>query len=178
MVRYQFCDLRNTEERVRVSRWTDGTGDFAIELRKEGVKLSDFAEKTSYWVEPYWDWSPTWHERACLFVNRDEGVRNWTSECLASASTASGSPPPPPHKALAEKKGIKYSLLGRMFIRGSAGEIRRVSVRQRHYGRGGDRHREQRPEEVAWFKEIYTFAVVPDLKAVSAALGQLTAATA
>jgi peroxiredoxin len=80
------------------------------------------------------------------------------------------------HKAYAEKMGIKYSLLADFQPRGAASE--KYGVFMADKGITGRAIAIVNKEgNVAWFKN-YDIPVVPDVKEVAAALGQVKSAAA
>src|SRR5579864_4688247 len=129
--------------------------DFTLmNQEKKEVKLSDFVGKKNVVLMFYpLDWSPTCTtEHACL-VNDMKAFETLDAEVLGVSVDSVWS-----HKAFAEKMGIKYSLLADFHPKGAI-----VIV-----GKDG---------KVAWVKN-YDIPVVPDVKEVAAALGQVKAATA
>jgi len=80
------------------------------------------------------------------------------------------------HKAYAEKYGIKYCSLAIFILVGGEREVRACTWQDKGIT-AGDRHCEQSRKSGLGFKN-YDIPVVPDLKEVAAALGQVKAATA
>src|SRR5467141_4907064 len=136
------------------------------------VKLSDFKGKKNVVLMFYpLDWSPTCTKEHICFVNDMKRFETLDAEVLGVSVDSAWS-----HKAYAEKMGIKYSLLADFHPRGAASEKYGV-----HLADKGITGRAiaivNKAGKVAWFKN-YDIPVVPDLKEVAAALGQVKAATA
>ena len=139
---------------------------------KKEVKLSDFAGKKNVVLVFYpLDWSPVCtNEHVCL-VNDMKSFETLDAEVLGVSVDSVWS-----HKAFAEKMGIKYSLLADFHPKGAMSEKYGVYLADKGItgraivivGRNG---------KVAWIKN-YDIPVVPDVKEVAAALGQVKAATA
>src|SRR6476661_3738866 len=139
---------------------------------KKEVKLSDFAGKKNVVLVFYpLDWSPVCtNEHVCL-VNDMKSFETLDAEVLGVSVDSVWS-----HKAFAEKMGIKYSLLADFHPEGAMSEKYGVYLGDKGItgraivivGRDG---------KVAWVKN-YDIPVVPDVKEVAAALGQVKAATA
>lgn len=139
---------------------------------KKEVKLSDFAGKKNVVLVFYpLDWSPVCtNEHVCL-VNDMKAFETLDAEVLGVSVDSVWS-----HKAFADKMGIKYSLLADFHPRGAMSEKYGVYLADKGItgraivivGRNG---------KVAWIKN-YDIPVVPDVKEVAAALGQVKAATA
>jgi mycoredoxin-dependent peroxiredoxin len=139
---------------------------------KKDVKLSDFAGKKNVVLVFYpLDWSPVCtNEHVCL-VNDMKSFETLDAEVLGVSVDSVWS-----HKAFAEKMGIKYSLLADFHPKGAMSEKYGVYLGDKGItgraivivGRDG---------KVAWVKN-YDIPVVPDVKEVAAALGQVKAATA
>jgi peroxiredoxin len=139
---------------------------------KKDVKLSDFAGKKNVVLVFYpLDWSPVCtNEHVCL-VNDMKSFETLDAEVLGVSVDSVWS-----HKAFAEKMGIKYSLLADFHPKGAMSEKYGVYLGDKGItgraivivGKDG---------KVAWVKN-YDIPVVPDVKEVAAALGQVKAATA
>jgi peroxiredoxin len=139
---------------------------------KKEVKLSDFAGKKNVVLVFYpLDWSPVCtNEHVCL-VNDMRSFETLDAEVLGVSVDSVWS-----HKAFAEKMGIKYSLLADFHPKGAMSEKYGVYLGDKGItgraivivGKDG---------KVAWAKN-YEIPVVPDVKEVAAALGQVKAATA
>ncbi|HXJ07025.1 MAG TPA: peroxiredoxin [Candidatus Acidoferrum sp.] len=139
---------------------------------KKEVKLSDFAGKKNVVLVFYpLDWSPVCtNEHVCL-VNDMKAFETLDAEVLGVSVDSVWS-----HKAFADKMGIKYSLLADFHPKGAMSEKYGVYLGDKGItgraivivGKDG---------KVAWVKN-YDIPVVPDVKEVAAALGQVKAATA
>ncbi len=139
---------------------------------KKEVKLADFAGKKNVVLVFYpLDWSPVCtNEHVCL-VNDMKAFETLDAEVLGVSVDSVWS-----HKAFADKMGIKYSLLADFHPKGAMSEKYGVYLGDKGItgraivivGRDG---------KVAWVKN-YDIPVVPDVKEVAAALGQVKAATA
>jgi peroxiredoxin len=139
---------------------------------KKEVKLSDFAGKKNVVLVFYpLDWSPVCtNEHVCL-VNDMKAFETLDAEVLGVSVDSVWS-----HKAFADKMGITYSLLADFHPKGAMSEKYGVYLSDKGItgraivivGRDG---------KVAWVKN-YDIPVVPDVKEVAAALGQVKAATA
>jgi peroxiredoxin len=147
--------------------------DFALTNQdKKEVKLSEFAGKKNVVLVFYpLDWSPVCtNEHVCL-VNDMRSFETLDAEVLGVSVDSVWS-----HKAFAEKMGIKYSLLADFHPKGAMSEKYGVYLGDKGItgraivivGKDG---------KVAWAKN-YEIPVVPDVKEVAAALGQVKAATA
>jgi mycoredoxin-dependent peroxiredoxin len=139
---------------------------------KKEVKLSDFAGKKNVVLVWYpLDWSPTCTNEHVCFVNDMKAFETLDAEVLGVSVDSVWS-----HKAFAEKMGIKYSLLADFHPKGAMSEKYGV-----YLGDKGITGRAiaivNKAGKVAWFKN-YDIPVVPDVKEVAAALGQVKAATA
>jgi peroxiredoxin len=139
---------------------------------KKEVKLSDFAGKRNVVLVWYpLDWSPTCTNEHVCFVNDMKSFEMLDAEVLGVSVDSVWS-----HKAFAEKMGIKYSLLADFHPKGAMSEKYGV-----YLGDKGITGRAiaivNKAGKVAWFKN-YDIPVVPDVKEVAAALGQVKAATA
>jgi len=139
--------------------------------RKE-VKLSDYAGKKNVVLVWYpLDWSPTCtNEHACI-VNEMKPFEALDAEVLGVSVDSVWS-----HKAYADKMGIKYSLLADFHPRGAMSEKYGVYLADKGIT-GRAIAIVNKAGKVAWFKN-YDIPVVPDLREVAAALGQVKAATA
>ena len=139
---------------------------------KKEVKLSDFAGKKNVVLVFYpLDWSPVCtNEHVCL-VNDMKSFETLDAEVLGVSVDSVWS-----HKAFADKMGITYSLLADFHPKGAMSEKYGVYLGDKGItgraivivGKNG---------KVAWVKN-YDIPVVPDVKEVAAALGQVKAATA
>ena len=139
---------------------------------KKEVKLSDFTGKKNVVLVFYpLDWSPVCtNEHVCL-VNDMKAFETLDAEVLGVSVDSVWS-----HKAFADKMGIKYSLLADFHPKGAMSEKYGVYLADKGItgraivivGKNG---------KVAWIKN-YDIPVVPDVKEVAAALGQVKAATA
>ena len=147
--------------------------DFTLQNQdKKGVKLSDFAGKKNVVIVWYpLDWSPTCTNEHACFVNEMKAFETLDAEVLGVSVDSVWS-----HKAYADKMGIKYSLLADFHPKGAMSEKYGVYLADKGItgrsiiivGKDG---------KIAWLKH-YDIPVVPDLKEVAAALGQVKAATA
>jgi mycoredoxin-dependent peroxiredoxin len=147
--------------------------DFALPNQdKKEVKLSDFAGKKNVVLVWYpLDWSPTCtNEHACL-VNEMRSFETLDAEVLGVSVDSVWS-----HKAYADKMGIKYSLLADFHPKGAMSEKYGVYLADKGIT-GRAIAIVNKDGKVAWFKN-YDIPVVPDVKEVAAALGQVKAATA
>jgi peroxiredoxin len=139
---------------------------------KKEVKLADFAGKKNVVLVFYpLDWSPVCtNEHVCL-VNDMKAFETLDAEVLGVSVDSVWS-----HKAFADKMGITYSLLADFHPKGAMSEKYGVYLGDKGItgraivivGKNG---------KVAWVKN-YDIPVVPDVKEVAAALGQVKAATA
>jgi len=147
--------------------------DFALlNQEKKEVKLSDFAGKKNVVLVWYpLDWSPTCTNEHVCFVNDMKAFETLAAEVLGVSVDSVWS-----HKAFAEKMGIKYSLLADFHPRGAMSEKYGVYLADKGIT-GRAIAIVNKAGKVAWFKN-YDIPVVPDLKEVAAALGQVKAATA
>ena len=143
-----------------------------LNQEKKEVKLSDFAgEKNVVLVWYPLDWSPTCTNEHVCFVNDMKAFETLDAEVLGVSVDSVWS-----HKAFAEKMGIKYSLLADFHPRGAASEKYGVYLADKGIT-GRAIAIVNKAGKVAWFKN-YDIPVVPDLREVAAALGQVKAATA
>jgi mycoredoxin-dependent peroxiredoxin len=147
--------------------------DFTLQNQdKKDVKLSDFTGTKNVVLVWYpLDWSPTCtNEHVCL-VNEMKSFETLDAEVLGISVDSVWS-----HKAYAEKMGIKYSLLADFQPRGAASEKYGVYLADKGIT-GRAIAIVNKEGNVAWFKN-YDIPVVPDVKEVAAALGQVKAARA
>ena len=136
------------------------------------VKLSDYAGKKNVVLVFYpLDWSPVCtNEHACfvsdmkLFASLDAEVFGVSVDSVWS------------HKAFAEKMGISYSLLADFQPRGAMADKYGVFLAEKGIT-GRAIVIVNKAGTVAWVKN-YDIPVVPDLKEIAAALGQVKAAGA
>jgi peroxiredoxin len=143
-----------------------------LNQEKKEVKLSDFAgEKNVVLVWYPLDWSPTCTNEHVCFVNDMKAFETLDAEVLGVSVDSVWS-----HKAFAEKMGIKYSLLADFHPRGAMSEKYGVYLADKGIT-GRAIAIVNKAGKVAWFKN-YDIPVVPDLREVAAALGQVKAATA
>ena len=143
-----------------------------LNQEKKEVKLSDFAGKKNVVLVWYpLDWSPTCTNEHVCFVNDMKAFETLDAEVLGVSVDSVWS-----HKAFAEKMGIKYSLLADFHPRGAMSEKYGVYVADKGIT-GRAIAIVNKAGKVAWFKN-YDIPVVPDLREVAAALGQVKAATA
>ena len=147
--------------------------DFTLlNQEKKEVKLSDFAGKKNVVIVWYpLDWSPTCTNEHVCFVNDMKAFETLDAEVLGVSVDSAWS-----HKAFAEKMGIKYSLLADFHPRGAMSEKYGVYLADKGIT-GRAIAIVNKAGKVAWFKN-YDIPVVPDLREVAAALGQVKAATA
>jgi mycoredoxin-dependent peroxiredoxin len=139
---------------------------------KKEVKLSDFAGKKNVVLVWYpLDWSPTCtNEHACM-VNEMKSFETLDAEVLGVSVDSVWS-----HKAFADKMNIKYSLLADFHPKGAMSEKYGVYLADKGIT-GRAIAIVNKAGNIAWFKN-YDIPVVPDVKEVQAALGQVKAATA
>ena len=143
-----------------------------LNQEKKEVKLSDFAGKKNVVLVWYpLDWSPTCTSEHVCFVNDMKAFETLDAEVLGVSVDSVWS-----HKAFAEKMGIKYSLLADFHPRGAMSEKYGVYLADKGIT-GRAIAIVNKAGKVAWFKN-YDIPVVPDLREVAAALGQVKAATA
>jgi len=147
--------------------------DFTLlNQEKKEVKLSDFAGKKNVVLVWYpLDWSPTCSNEHVCFVNDMKAFETLDAEVLGVSVDSVWS-----HKAFAEKMGIKYPLLADFHPRGAMSEKYGVYLADKGIT-GRAIAIVNKAGKVAWFKN-YDIPVVPDLREVAAALGQVKAATA
>src|ERR1700738_2893326 len=147
--------------------------DFSLkDQNQKEVKLSDFAGKKNVVLVFYpLDWSPVCSNEHVCFVNDMKNFEQLDAEVLGVSVDSVWS-----HKAFAEKMGIRYSLLADFQPRGAMSEKYGVFLADKGItGRAIAIVNKQ--GKVAWFKN-YDIPVVPDLKEVASALGQVKSATA
>lgn len=147
--------------------------DFTLQNQdKKEVKLSDFAGKKNVVLVWYpLDWSPTCTNEHACFVNDMRNFDQLDAEVLGVSVDSVWS-----HKAYAEKMGIKYSLLADFHPKGAMSEKYGLYLADKGItGRAIAIVNKQ--SKVAWFKN-YDIPVVPDVKEVASALGQVKAANA
>jgi peroxiredoxin len=143
-----------------------------LNQEKKEVKLSDFAGKKNVVLVWYpLDWSPTCTNEHVCFVNDMKAFETLDAEVLGVSVDSVWS-----HKAFAEKMGIKYSLLADFHPRGAMSEKYGVYLADKGIT-GRAIAIVNKAGKVAWFKN-YDIPVVPDLREVAAALGQVKAGTA
>ena len=147
--------------------------DFALpDADKREVKLSDFAGRKNVVLVWYpLDWSPVCsNEHACL-VNEMKAFEMLDAQVLGVSVDSVWS-----HKAYTEKMGIQYPLLADFHPKGAMSEKYGVYLADKGIT-GRAIAIVNKKGEIAWFKN-YDIPVVPDLKEVAAALGQVKAASA
>src|SRR6267378_5653245 len=147
--------------------------DFTLkDLSQKEIKLSDFAGKRNVVLIFYpLDWSPVCTNEHACFVNDLKQFEKLNAQVLGLSVDSAWS-----HKAFAEKMGIKYSLLADFHPRGAMSEKYGVYLADKGIT-GRAIAIVNKAGKVAWFKN-YDIPVVPDLREVAAALGQVKAATA
>jgi peroxiredoxin len=147
--------------------------DFTLQNQdKKEVKLSEFAGKKHVVIVWYpLDWSPVCTNEHACFVNDMKAFETLDAEVLGVSVDSVWS-----HKAFAEKMGIKYSLLADFHPRGDMSQKYGVYLADKGIT-GRAIAIVNRAGRIAWFKN-YDIPVVPDLKEVAAALGQVKAAGA
>ena len=162
------CIYHAWEEAIMSISVGQAAPDFTLkDQSQKEVKLSDFAGKKRVVLVFYpLDWSPTCTNEHACFVNDMRSFDTLDAEVLGVSVDSVWS-----HKAYAEKMGIKYSLLADFHPRGAMSEKYGVYLPEKGItgrsiiivDKGG---------KVAWVKN-YDIPVVPDLKEVAAALGQV-----
>jgi peroxiredoxin len=147
--------------------------DFTLQNQdKKEVKLSDFAGKKNVVIVWYpLDWSPTCTNEHACFVNEMKAFETLDAEVLGVSVDSTWS-----HKAYADKMGIKYSLLADFHPKGAMSEKYGVYMADKGIA-GRSIAIVNKAGKIAWIKN-YDIPVVPDLKEVEAALGQVKTATA
>ena len=119
------------------------------------------------------DWSPTCTNEHVCFVNEMRKCsRLSTPRCSAYSVDSVWS-----HKAYADKMGIKYSLLADFHPKGAISEKYGVYLADKGITGRAMAIVMDKGGKVAWVKD-YDIPVVPDVKEVASALGQVKAATA
>ena len=136
------------------------------------VKLGDFKGKKNVVIVFYpLDWSPVCTNEHACFVNDMKKFETLNAQVLGLSVDSVWS-----HKAWAEKMGIHYPLLADFHPRGAVAEKFGVYLAEKGItGRAIAIVNKQ--GKIAWFKN-YDIPVVPDVKEVASALGQVKAATA
>jgi len=131
------------------------------------IKLSDFSGKKNVVLVFYpLDWSPVCtNEHACL-VNDMKAFDTLDAEVLGVSVDSVWS-----HKAYGEKMGIKYSLLADFHPKGAMSEKYGAYLPEKGIT-GRSIIIVDKQGKVAWLKN-YDIPVVPDIKEVAAALGQV-----
>ena len=147
--------------------------DFVLpDQDKKDWKLADHIGKKTVALFFYpLDWSPTCTDEHACFVNEMKSFETLDAQVLGVSVDSVWS-----HKAYAEKMHIKYPLLADFHPKGAMSEKYGVYLADKGItgraiaivGKDGN---------VAWFKN-YDIPVVPDVRGVAAALGQVKAATA
>lgn len=142
--------------------------DFTLkDQNQKEIKLSDFAGKKNVVLVFYpLDWSPVCtNEHACV-VNDMKHFDRLDAEVLGVSVDSVWS-----HKAFADKMGIKYSLLADFHPKGAMSEKYGVYLPEKGIT-GRSIFIVNKQGKVAWTKN-YDIPVVPDIKEVAAALGQV-----
>ncbi len=142
--------------------------DFTLkDQNQKEIKLSDFSGKKNVVLIFYpLDWSPVCtNEHACV-VNDMKNFDGLEAEVLGVSVDSVWS-----HKAYAEKMGIKYSLLADFHPKGAMSEKYGVYLPEKGIT-GRSIFIVNKQGKVAWVKN-YDIPVVPDIKEVAAALGQI-----
>ncbi len=142
--------------------------DFTLkDQNQKEIKLSDFSGKKNVLLIFYpLDWSPVCtNEHACV-VNDMKNFDSLDAEVLGVSVDSVWS-----HKAYAEKMGIKYSLLADFHPKGAMSEKYGVYLPEKGIT-GRSIFIVNKQGKVAWAKD-YDIPVVPDIKEVAAALGQV-----
>lgn len=142
--------------------------DFTLkDQNQKEIKLSDFSGKKNVVLIFYpLDWSPVCtNEHACV-VNDMKNFDSLDAEVLGVSVDSVWS-----HKAYAEKMGIKYSLLADFHPKGAMSEKYGVYLPEKGIT-GRSIFIVNKQGKVAWLKN-YDIPVVPDIKEVAAALGQV-----
>jgi len=142
--------------------------DFTLkDQSQKEVKLSDFAGRKKVVMVFYpLDWSPTCTNEHACFVNDMKRFESLDAEVLGVSVDSVWS-----HKAYAEKMNIKYSLLADFHPKGAMSEKYGVYLREKGIT-GRSIFIIDKGGKVAWTKN-YDIPVVPDVKEVAAALGQV-----
>jgi peroxiredoxin len=142
--------------------------DFTLkDQNQKELKLSDFSGKKNVVLIFYpLDWSPVCtNEHACV-VNDMKNFDGLDAEVLGVSVDSVWS-----HKAYAEKMGIKYSLLADFHPKGAMSEKYGVYLPEKGIT-GRSIFIVNKQGKIAWAKD-YDIPVVPDIKEVAAALGQV-----
>jgi len=142
--------------------------DFTLQdQNKKEVKLSDFAGKKRVVLVFYpLDWSPTCTNEHACFVNDMRNFDTLDAEVLGVSVDSVWS-----HKAYAEKMGIKYSLLADFHPKGAMSEKYGMYMADKGIT-GRSIFIVDKGGKVAWKKD-YDIPVVPDIKEVASALGNV-----
>ena len=134
---------------------------------KKEIKLSDFAGKKNVVLVWYpLDWSPTCTNEHACFVNEMKQFETLDAEVLGVSVDSVWS-----HKAFADKMGIKYSLLADFHPKGAMSEKYGMYMTDKGIT-GRSIFIVDKGGKVAWKKD-YDIPVVPDIKEVAAALGNV-----
>ena len=162
------CIYHAWEEAIMSISVGQAAPDFTLkDQSQKEVKLSDFAGKKRVVLVFYpLDWSPTCTNEHACFVNDMRSFDTLDAEVLGVSVDSVWS-----HKAYAEKMGIKYSLLADFHPRGAMSEKYGVYLPEKGIT-GRSIIIVDKSGKVAWVKN-YDIPVVPDLKEVAAALGQV-----
>src|SRR2546421_3245204 len=166
----EIWEMGGTKMRISVGQ---AAPEFALQNQnKEEVKLSSFAGKKNVVLIFYpLDWSSVCTNQHACVVNEMKAFETLDAEVLGVSVDSVWS-----HKAYAEKMNIKYSLLADFQPRGAMAEKYGVFLADKGIT-GRAIVIVNKAGKIAWFKN-YDIPVVPDLKEVAAALGQVKAATA
>jgi mycoredoxin-dependent peroxiredoxin len=142
--------------------------DFVLkDQNQKEIRLSDFAGKKNIVLVFYpLDWSPTCTNEHACFVNDMKNFDTLDAEVLGVSVDSVWS-----HKAYAEKMGIKYSLLADFHPRGAMSDKYGVYLPEKGIS-GRSIFIVNKAGKVAWAKD-YDIPVVPDIKEVASALGQV-----
>jgi peroxiredoxin len=142
--------------------------DFTLkDQNQKEIKLSDFAGKKNVVLVFYpLDWSPTCTNEHACFVNDMKNFDTLDAEVLGVSVDSVWS-----HKAYAEKMGIKYSLLADFHPKGAMSDKYGVYLPEKGIT-GRSIFIVNKRGTVAWVKD-YDIPVVPDIKEVASALGQM-----
>lgn len=142
--------------------------DFTLkDQNQKEIKLSDFAGKKNVVLVFYpLDWSPTCTNEHACFVNDMKNFETLDAEVLGVSVDSVWS-----HKAYAEKMGIKYSLLADFHPKGAMSDKYGVYLPEKGIT-GRSIFIVNKRGTVAWVKD-YDIPVVPDIKEVASALGQM-----
>jgi peroxiredoxin len=142
--------------------------DFTLkDQNQKEIKLSDFAGKKNVVLVFYpLDWSPTCTNEHACFVNDMKNFDTLDAAVLGVSVDSVWS-----HKAYAEKMGIKYSLLADFHPKGAMSDKYGVYLPEKGIT-GRSIFIVTKQGTVAWVKD-YDIPVVPDVKEVAGALGQV-----